>query len=245
MIPEIDYNKKDSFKVIQMEIYHGCNLNCKTCPRSVIPANGELMSEEIYFKILNDLKEVNYGGRISPYDMGEPTLDKRLPELIRKTREMFPTNMIMIGSNGIAIDQEYVKNLFDNGLSQILITCYNKATYDKFKDIEDGQTVRLWKVFELDLDKVFMNRAGNVNFGPTDVVFKTCEKGIKQAMINYKGEMILCCSDYGYEVIAGNVLDENVFDLFNKPVMKEARYWLSQGRRDMISLCSKCNFLHD
>ena len=33
----------DGFKAIQFETYHGCNLNCKTCPNSIIPKNGELM----------------------------------------------------------------------------------------------------------------------------------------------------------------------------------------------------------
>jgi radical SAM protein with 4Fe4S-binding SPASM domain len=241
----VNYTEIDKFKVIQMEIYHGCNLNCKTCPRSVIPANGELMSEEIYFKILNDLKEANFRGRISPYDMGEPTLDKRLPMLIEKTREMFPDNVIMIGSNGVAIDQDYIQNLLDKGLSQILITCYTEHTYEKFKDMEDGITVRLWKVFEHDLNKIFMNRGGNVKFGPEVLVHKTCEKGIKQAMVNYLGDVIFCCSDYGYKFIAGNVLEENLYILWNKPKYKEARYYLARSERDKIELCSKCNFLHD
>lgn len=236
-------NLIDKFKAIQIETYHGCNLNCPTCPNSKIEKHGELMEEKIYFKIMDDLKEMNFKGRISPYDFNEPTLDKRLPNWIERTREIFPDNNIMIGSNGIAIDQDYVFMLFSKGLSQILITCYSKETFDKFEDMEDGTKVRLLKIFEQDREKVFMNRAGNINVGPNILVQKPCSKGLQQVMINYLGDMVLCCSDYYYTTVAGNVINENVLKLWNCEKFKQIREYLKDGERDKIDLCRHCNFL--
>ena len=239
------FNAKDVdiFKVIEITTINKCNRNCKTCPNSVIEKNGELMSEEVYMKILGDLKKANYRGRISPYDMNEPTLDKRLPDLIAKTREMFPDNVIYIGSNGIAIDQDYVRMLFEKGLSQILITCYDEFVYEKFKSMEDNKKVRLWPIFNENLEKIFMNRAGNIKVGENVSVQRPCEKGLQQCMINWKGEMVFCCSDYYYEEVAGNVMDADVISLYNCEKYKQYREWLADGRRDKISICSRCNFL--
>lgn len=238
-----DENEIDKFKVIEIETYHGCNRNCKTCPNSLIEKHGELMEEKVYFTIMDYLKKTGYNGRISPYDMNEPTLDKRLPDWIRRTREIFPKNVIYIGSNGIAIDQDYVKMLFANGLSQILITCYDEFVYEKFKSMEDNKKVRLWPVFRYDLEKIFMNRAGNVKVGPKVAVQRPCEKGLHQTMINYKGDMVFCCSDYYYEEVAGNVMDEPIAKLYNCKKYKKYRELLAKGDRASIPLCSRCNFL--
>lgn len=239
----MDIKTVDDFKVIEIETYHGCNLNCWSCPNSKIEKHGELMEEKVYFKILEDLKKHNFTGRISPYDMNEPTLDKRLPDWIARTRAMFPNNVIYIGSNGIAIDQEYVRMLFDKGLSQIMITCYSPETYEKFKSMEDNKKVRLWKIFEEDRQKIFMNRGGGTNIGADVLVRRVCDKGLKQVMVNYLGDMVMCCSDYYYTTIAGNVMDQDLYDLWNCQKFKEIREYLSNGEREKIELCSKCNFL--
>lgn len=239
----MDLKKIDNFRVIEIETYHGCNLNCWSCPNSKIEKHGELMKEEVYFKILDDLKKHDFQGRISPYDMNEPTLDKRLPDWIARTRKMFPNNTIYIGSNGIAIDQDYVRMILAKGLSQILITCYSEEVYNKFKSIDDNKTVRLLKIFEQDREKVFMNRGGGTNVGGDVLVRRICEKGLRQVMINYLGDMVFCCSDYFYTTIAGNVMDKDLYELWNCEKFKQAREFLSRGEREKIELCSKCNFL--
>jgi radical SAM protein with 4Fe4S-binding SPASM domain len=235
-------NEIDRFKAIELEIFHGCNRNCTTCPRSVLPTNNEMMADEIYFKVMEDLKKADYRGRISPYDMGEPTLNPKLHFYISETRKLFPNNIIFIGSNGIAIDQDYVRSLFVAGLNQILITCYDEFVWDKFKSMEDNITVRLLKVFDQDLNKIFMNRGGNIEVGENVKVQRPCSKGLHQAMINYLGDMVLCCSDYQYEEIAGNVMETNTIELWNCEKFKSIREFLAEGQRDKISLCSRCNY---
>jgi hypothetical protein len=224
-----------------------------------VPSGNELMDDKIYWKVMDDLKKMNYHGRISPYDMGEPTMHPRLKEIIIKTREMFPENVIYIGSNGTLIDAAGVRELLAAGLTQILITCYTEDVYNKFKDmaettddgwakpvgLKSGVPVRLWPVFNEDKNKVFFNRGGITGIGPQGIVHKACDKGIHQTFINYLGDMILCCSDYKFQVVAGNVMDEDVQTLFNKPIMKQYREQLAVGERQNLKLCIDCNFLHD
>jgi sulfatase maturation enzyme AslB (radical SAM superfamily) len=238
-----DKKARDIFKVIEITTINKCNRNCRTCPNYRIEKNGELMEEKVYFKIMDDLKRASFSGRISPYDMNEPTLDPRLPDWIARTRAMFPNNQITIGSNGMLIDQNYVRMLLARGLSQILITCYDEFVYEKFKTMVDNKTVRIWPVFKENLEKIFMNRGGNIDVGVDCAVQRPCEKGLQQAMINYLGDMVLCCSDYYYTTVAGNVMDADVIDLYNCEKFKKIRELLAKGDRASIPLCSKCNFL--
>jgi radical SAM protein with 4Fe4S-binding SPASM domain len=201
------------------------------------------MEEKVYFKIMNDLKKHDYQGRISPYDMNEPTLDKRLPMFIEETRKMFLKNNIYIGSNGVDITPEYVEMLFTKGLSSILITCYDEFVYEKFKKMaSQDKRVRLLTIFDKDVDKVFMNRGGNVKVGPDIKVKKPCKKGLVQVMVNYKGDIVQCCSDYFYTNVAGNVMDADVYRLWNCKNYKIMREYLSQGIREKIPLCKNCNY---
>ena len=239
----IDRKCRDTFKAIQIETYHGCNLNCKTCPNSVIKKNGELMEWNVFKKIIADLKKANYGGRISPYLMNEPTLDKRLKDFIIYIKKEMKRNLIVIGSNGVAVDFSYFEDLFRAGLDQVIIACYDKKIFDKFRYYEDGATLRLIKWFERDTERAMCNRAGNVEVGPQVVVNLPCPKGLRQTCVNYKGDLIFCCSDYHYIVNAGNVMDNDLMDLFNSSLFKHYRYHLSNGDRQNLGTCSKCNFL--
>ena len=50
----------------------------------------ELMDEKLYYKIIDELAELNYRGRVSPYLMNESLLDSRLEKFITYTREKLP-----------------------------------------------------------------------------------------------------------------------------------------------------------
>jgi len=241
------------FRAIQIETLHGCNLNCKTCPNSVIKKNNELMDEKIFFKVLDDLKKANYTGRISPYLMNEPTLDKRLNYFIKEIKSRFPDNLIYISSNGILLDDSKIDELFKSGLGRLVITFYSKETsgidgekiYERLKHWEIDRRIKFVKVFGKDPDVIFFNRAGNVKVGEEGLVMETCSKGTRQAFVNFLGQVILCCSDYWYEVVAGNVMKENLFDLYNCALFKHYRKKLLLRDRSGLKLCENCNWHRD
>lgn len=249
-LEELEKQVNKPFKAIQIETLHGCNLNCKTCPNSVIEKHGELMDEKIFFKILKDLKEANYKGRISPYLMNEPLLEKRLVYFIKEIRKMFPENLIYLSSNGTLLNDDKIKELFDAGLGRLVITFYSvemcgldgRIIYEKLKKWEFDERVKFVKAYEKRPEIIFFNRAGNVKVGDEGLVMETCSKGTQQAFVNYLGDVILCCSDYRYEVVAGNVMKENLFDLYNCDLLKHYRRKLLQRDRSNLKLCSVCNW---
>ena len=87
------------FSHIEFSICGLCNRTCEFCPRAdpkIYPNKKEYMPIELYKKILYELKEVNYDGRLSFSGFSEPMLHKEVFELVRLTKEILPTSIIEI-----------------------------------------------------------------------------------------------------------------------------------------------------
>ena len=60
--------------------------------------------------------------------------------------------------------------------------------------------------------------------------------------INAFGKAILCCSDYKFEVVMGDVNKESLEDIWNGKKYKEYRNKLKKGTREGLKLCKVCNY---
>ena len=66
--------------MVEIEIFSYCNRKCWFCPNSFIDRNSTniLMLEELYLKILNQLKSINYNSMISYSRYNEPTSNREI-----------------------------------------------------------------------------------------------------------------------------------------------------------------------
>jgi len=195
------------------------------------------MSLEMYERILDDLKRSKYMGEIHLYLMAEPLCDPRMKDWIRMAREVFPQNIIFISTNGDYLDSpETADALIDAGLTWMAISDY--AGNGRFNEFMNNPDVVVTKL--ADLEWFFYNRGGHVNVKcphPKEV----CDWVFGKAYINYRGEVILCCSDYNYEVVFGNVKDKRFIEIYNCPEYRRYRKEHAQGRGKSLPLCERCN----
>ena len=223
---------------IQIQTVDFCNRKCPWCPNSKMEKSpGTLMPVWVFNKVLNDLKHAGYTGRIHPYLMAEPLCDPRIHGLIRQTRDMFPDNEIKIFTNGDNLkDHGDVQRLFDAGLSRLVISHYDEKT-DHLRDDGDERVLHADLTF---LRHTFYNRAGHVNVGRITPE-PLCEWLFTKAYVNHRGDVILCCSDYDYEVVFGNVMESSFYDIFNSDAYNEYRTAHKEGRGKEMPLCRNCN----
>lgn len=88
------------------------------------------------------------------------------------------------------------------------------------------------------------NRAGNIpNFMPalSAPLGKMCVRPFREMVINWRGDAVLCCNDYGAEASSGNVTQRSVEELFNDARYHAYRVKLQAKNRD-IHLCDKCDY---
>jgi len=70
---------------------------------------------------------------------------------------------------------------------------------------------------------------------------KSCDFLFDKMYINFKGEAILCCADYKFEVIMGDALNESLLDIWEGEKYKTYRMMHESGKGKVMELCFNCN----
>lgn len=127
--------KTNCFSHIEIGIHKYCNLKCPFCPHGQ-PENDDVMpkgkmSEQLYMKILKDLRDINFKGRISFHLMNEPLLSKNLLKFVKLAKEYCKDASILIVTNGSVMTYEYLNGLFESGVDRVAINHYSKVKNSK------------------------------------------------------------------------------------------------------------------
>jgi hypothetical protein len=253
------------FNTIAIEVTSLCNRQCSWCPVAYNHRPDERMDEVVLHKILLELGDMNYAGRIELYIYNEPTRDMPyLLSTIQEVRRQVPRACIMIATNGDYLrGAAGIDRLFAAGLNQLLINCYTPKLFERrVKWLENRSDIgdeiysyvspRRHVVQMLDKSSpetfgvgIFrlVNRAGNVpEFMPAtpEPVARMCVKPFRLLNINWKGEALVCCQDYHGHVPIGTVSDQTLMQLWDSPVINAYRQHLLKKDRS-LPLCRSCD----
>jgi MoaA/NifB/PqqE/SkfB family radical SAM enzyme len=226
-----------------------------------IPYN--LMTIENYTKIVKDLASLGYKGRFSPYLMNEPLVDKkRIVEFIKIARKYLPDCYIHMDTNGTGLTKELLGEMVSVGLNRLQIDDYFddenttkmievikpfKDTENFFALISSNYNVTQAKRGEKNkythyAPHTYWNRGGLVNVNPDiPVPQKDCRFPSSQMYIKWDGSALLCCCDWEYKVVHGNVFETSIEEVWTNGSYQHYRDTLKEGRRDLLRMCRKCN----
>ncbi|WP_448871321.1 radical SAM protein [Desulfobulbus propionicus] len=92
-------------RCISIETQVKCNSQCIFCPYSTSPRQGQIMSTELFYKLLDDLSQIpsSHAFSLTLHRLNEPLLDPRLPEFHQKVAQKFPQAQQSFWSNGTTI----------------------------------------------------------------------------------------------------------------------------------------------
>ncbi|WP_089721846.1 radical SAM/SPASM domain-containing protein [Candidatus Entotheonella palauensis] len=116
------------FTRIQIQTVSWCNRSCAFCPSGKFPVDKTFMPLDVYHRVIDQLRDLNFDGRISPYLMNESLLDKRLPDLIAYARKQCPESWIAINTNGDALSESLAGRLFEAGLNCMDVNAYDDTS---------------------------------------------------------------------------------------------------------------------
>jgi radical SAM protein with 4Fe4S-binding SPASM domain len=127
-VPQVPY-------VLFVEPTNICNMWCVFCPE-VGGVNYQKqvgyyknIELEVWQKLLQELKEWPTKPRVLRlYDVGEPLLNLKLPQMIRQTRSY--VDKIEITINGTKLNNWWVSELCDSGLDQLRVSVYGTSMED-------------------------------------------------------------------------------------------------------------------
>ncbi len=118
-------------RIFDVEASSRCNLHCRFCPREALPDEG-LMSDETFDRFL-DWTRMGRTDTLSFVGMGEPTLNPRLSDFIRRAKTRYPKVNTWVTSNGATLNESKFLEVAEAGLD-ILDVSFNgmdSATYER------------------------------------------------------------------------------------------------------------------
>jgi hypothetical protein len=259
------------FENIQFQTIDLCNRRCDFCPASLgLRQTREVMAEQTLGLILDQLQELGFEGRISPYMMNEALLDRRLPHWISMIRRRFPRNILSLSTNGDLLqDEELRAALAHCGLDAIAVNCYGpEQLYAQRSDLiqrwaaseqdlvvrqdpggyrslkaRNGQ-VNVWVSWVPQSLAHFWNRGGalaQVEPRRTSWRYPFCNLPFERMCINQLGQAVLCCGDWRYEVIMGDLRRTSLGQIWFGLQYEYYRRMHQQQELDGLPLCSTCN----
>ncbi len=244
---KLKYGDTDFFNDINIETTTVCNKKCSYCPNSIFDrgllAYEKLMDEELYKKIIDELAEINFDGRISPESYGEPLMDKRLVSLITYTRKKLPKARLEILTNGDLLTPDLYKRLIKAGVDRFYVSQHgdvmskSMVLLNKFLiENPDEKNVVTYRV--ITSKTLLSNRGGLVN--PTMVKLEPrCNSPSNPVVIDHNGNVVLCCNDYLSSIILGNMKDKTLVEIWKGEKYKLLRRQLRKHNYQ-LDLCKKC-----
>jgi radical SAM protein with 4Fe4S-binding SPASM domain len=251
------YNNIPIPSIIEISESGTCNRKCSFCPRSAPDYNDvkEFIPTRLIEKIAKELSEYSYEGIILFSGFVEPLLDKNIYNLINILRKSLPKARIEMVTNGDVLNKERVKKIFESGLSTLLVSVYDSKE-DAIRlenllnncNLSDDQFKIRHRYLppNEDFGITLSNRSGMME--NAEYKIKTLKEPLNENcyypfytfFIDYTGEVLICSHDWGKKLVAGNIKDKTILDIWKGPKFKNARKLLGNGNRK-FSPCNKCD----
>jgi radical SAM protein with 4Fe4S-binding SPASM domain len=201
-------------------------------------------------RIVRNLGELSYRGRISWFWINEPLLDRRMPDIVRLTRTQNPEAFLSLVTNGDMLTAESYDALKRAGLDGLGVSVYDDDTFEKVTPLVDE------RLAIMDMRSVgpgrLDNRGGNIKQRPAEFEryrrrssSRSCARPFNMMTINARGQAVLCCSDMYSDVVMGDVRSQRLEDIWNNAAFERYRRALDTNGREGLKLCGECSFPGD
>jgi radical SAM protein with 4Fe4S-binding SPASM domain len=226
------------FNCISIETCAICNRKCPYCPISKDPRSQVMMSNELFDKIIKELKELNYRGDVILSNFGEPLLDKRLATFIRIIKRELGCKVIFF-TNGDFLTKEKFDELIAAGADDIEISQHDPEPSDVLKKLFS-------QLSSSDLKHVSFKIVKEDTLTLTDYGGLIDVESLHpfscnpyRIIVRADGNVPLCCGDYYNEVNFGNVNQKKLIDIWNSPFYRKIRNELKRGIFN-FEICKRC-----
>jgi MoaA/NifB/PqqE/SkfB family radical SAM enzyme len=257
------------FVKVELQLASWCNRSCSFCPSGTFPVAKEIMSAVVLERIVDELARSEFRGAVALHLMCEPLLYKRFEDLLRLFRKKLPRAYLYINTNGDPlVDYERLHRFFEAGLNLALINCYDSQTQFDRRNGELLRLARRhpdvwywnqwlcdpavarhqWRVVRLreffGTGYTLQNWAGLVST-TRDEKLKfplklACDRVVTALHVNYRGQVLLCNHDWKFQVVAGDLMQQDLETVWASPVLEKYRTHLAQRDRSLL-LCQNCD----
>lgn len=236
--------RHDRFTQVEIETNTGCNRKCRICPRHKHERPDGFMDEGLYETLLDQLAGIGFRGRLSPVFYNEPLLDPRLTRLMRTAKAKLPKSTVVVFTNGSLLTTQNLTELAEAGVDSFIVSQYTqnlRADADPFAEAQAGLSPAVKKRirYRTLADEDPLSTSGGLVPVPHPVTKGRCMQASLNCVVDFRGDVVLCCNDYYGEHTFGNVGREHVLDIWTKPDFRRLRQRLRAGHFD-LDICKAC-----
>ena len=224
---------KSWFTVVEMEICTHCNRKCSYCPASILQTiePPKYMSDEVFDRLLNELRKINFFGRISYNIFNEPLLRNDLERFVARIKETLPDSYQLLFTNGDFLSEERYRSLKEAGINHFRVTMHS------FTPIPERplQTIQ----YPTDIN---LNNCGGTLSKLNEPLDQPCFGPSEMLIVTSTGNVLLCCNDGTKNQIMGNLMKRSLEEIWFSKKFIWIRKLLKNGRRcEGPTICRNCD----
>jgi len=236
--------RRDVFTQVEIETNSDCNRKCRICPRHKHEREVGFMPDELYSRLLDQLASMRFRGRLSPVFYNEPLMDERIFRLMRQAKTKLPGCNIVVFTNGSLLTGDNIQELVESGVDTLLVSQYEgnlradaRRYAEAIRDLPErfGKHLRYRTLGDQD----FLSSSGGLVRVQKPVTKTRCMQASLSCVVDFHGDVVLCCNDYNGSHVFGNVGEEHILDIWNKPGFRKLRQELRHGDFQ-LEICKSC-----
>ena len=242
------------FQNVMLETINRCNGTCEFCPASKYTETRPYMKmpDEIYYKIIRQLKDIGWSGKLFMCVNNEPFMDKRIMEFSKYAKETIPGVSIAMISNGTLLTIEKM-DAMAGIVDQIVINDYSekyalsdthRKIYQHIKGHPDRFASMNIVINRRYSKEVLATRAGNAPNKPIKNVEVNCPcvYPFTDLIIFPNGKVGICCNDCKEITDFGDVNQDSLIDIWKNDKFQKLRQAMTSGRMH-YKFCEECDVL--
>lgn len=219
--------------VVEIEVNSRCNRRCGYCPNSLPerPSADNFMDVELFKKIVAELAQVEFSGRVSFHFFNEPLVRRDLETLVAWARQRLPWAYFLLYTNGDLLDDRRHASLLEAGIDQFLVTRHDFDEYPEraFQDVQHPSNFTL------------SGRGGTVarSEEPLDIA---CFGPSEMLIVTVNGDVVLCHEDAERLHVMGSFRTQTLAEIWFSERFLAFREPLERGDRAAAGLmCGACD----
>ena len=242
-------NTLPSINTIEIETINRCNNDCSFCPVSKgndirIP---QRMSEELFYNIINQLRDMQYSGYVSLFSNNEPLLDVRIFDFLKYAKENLPHAKHAMYTNGLLLTREKYQELVKY-LDYLIIDNYSDELelLDNIKQIVEDSTITdgncKVQVAVRKKTQILSNRGGIApNKTKQNRFLSPCTLPFFQMVVRPDGKISRCCQDAYGKMTCSDLSVETIQDAWTSPAFRTMRSKMIAEGRQGVKQCVSCD----
>lgn len=218
-------------KSVAFEISNRCNYSHlhKRCPTAPL-AEPVFLPTDIIKSALIDLAKINWSGNLYFNIYNEPLIDPRLFMLVEFARLYCRGGRIQLFTNGWSLNQYMVDELIKAGVETIFVSRYT-----------DSEEARIGELDGIVGSRIILEPKVMTIYSCPPVATGPCLFPSVYSSVNHKGQFVLCCRDYEYRHVIGDLNTVSFKEVLMSETRNEICTRLANGDR-FLDTCKRCPF---